>query len=165
MTLKNTHVNRFGMVTFLACMAFTALFILGIVMVGMGPVDARAVPPVGLTPEQYVQRKEVWIKSTPEAIAHGEKTYKLNCAFFYEANGKDSFLEMFKSGVFPNGNKGTELEIFRMLSKGNAELGVLKVDHIREDERWNLVHYLRSLNPNLPSTTQSEWKQFFKEGA
>jgi hypothetical protein len=151
------------MITFLACMAFSGLFFIFITVIGTGPVDARAVPPVGLTPEQYVQRKEVWIKSTPESIARGEASYKLNCAFYYNVNGKDIFLEMFSSGKLPN--KGTELEVFRMISKGDAEKGILKLDHLREDERWSVVHYLRSLNQKLPSTTQSEWKNFFKEGA
>lgn len=160
---NNSHVNRLGMITFLACMAVSALFFIFIIVIDPGPVDAQEIPPVGLTPKQYVERKEVWIKSTPESIARGEQSYKLNCAFYYQVNGKDSFLEMFKSGDLPN--KGTELEVFRMISKGNAELGIMKIDHIREDERWNIVHYLRSLNPNLPSTARSEWKNFFKEGA
>lgn len=161
--MSNSHVNRMGMITFLACMALSAVFFLLIVVIDPGAVDARVVPQIGLTPEQYVERKEVWIKSTPESISKGAQSYKINCAFFYETNGKDTFLEMFTGSDLPN--RGTELEVFRMISKGNAELGILKLDHLREDERWNIVHYLRSLNPNLPTTTQSEWKRFFKEGA
>lgn len=163
MITKNPHVNWTGMKAFIGCMAFSTVFFIYVLAFQPGPVDQQVVPEIGLTKTQYIERKEIWIKSTPESIQRGEKSYKLNLAFFYQEGGKDTFLEMFKSGELPN--KGTELEVFRMISKGNEDQGIMKVDHIREDERWDIVHYLRSLNPNLPATSNSEWKQFFKEGA
>jgi len=144
-------------------MVFKSLFFIFDLIIQPGPVDKPVVPEIGLTQKQYVERKEKWIKSTPESIKRGEESYKLNLSFFYQEGGKDTFLEMFKSGELPN--KGTELEVFRMISKGDKNLGIMKVDHIREDERWDIVHYLRSLNTKLPSTSNSDWKQFFKEGA
>ncbi len=163
MITKNPHANWTGMIAFIGCMAITTVFFIYVLEFQPGPVDQTKTPEVGLTKEQYIERKEIWIKSTPEAIARGEASYKLNCAFFYQEGKIDKFLEMFKSGDLPN--KGTELEVFRMISKGNTEQGIMKIDHIREDERWDIVHYLRSLNTNLPSTSRSDWKQFFKEGA
>jgi hypothetical protein len=160
---KNLHVNPTGMITFIACMIIATGFIIFVVAFEPGPVDVQATPEIGMTHDQYIQRKEVWAKSSPESIARGKESYRLNLAFYYNENGQDSFLEKFKTGKLPN--KGTELAVFRMISKGNAEENILKMDHFREDERWDLVHYLRSLNPKLPSTTNSEWKQFFKEGA
>jgi hypothetical protein len=160
---KNPHVNSTGMITFIICMIFATAFIIYVVVFEPGPVDVQAAPAIGMTQKQYVERIENWTKSTPESIARGEKAYKLNCSFYYNGNGQDPFLEMFKSGKLPN--KGTELDVFRMISKGNAEQHILKLDHLRDDERWDLVHYLRSLNPKLPSTTSSEWKQYIKEGA
>ncbi len=161
---KNPHVNWMGMITFAACIGVSVAFFIFTLIFQPGPVDAnQGVPPVGLTREQYVERKEAWIKSSPEAIARGEASYKVNLAFYYADKGADSLLEMFKAGKLPN--KGTELEVFRLLSQGNKDLGIMKIDHIREDERWDIVHYLRSLNTNLPSTSRSDWKKFFKEGA
>ena len=160
---KNPHVNWLGMVAFVGSIAVSVLFFIYTLIFHPGPVDAQPVAAPGLTVEQYVERKEAWIKSSPEAIARGQEVYRINCAFYYDENGKDKFLEMFKTGELPN--SGTELEVFRMISQGNKELGILKLDHIREDERWDLVHYLRSLNTNLPTTPRSQWKQFFKQGA
>lgn len=144
-------------------MILSTAFIIFVIAFEPGPVDAQESPAIGMTYKQYVQRKEAWIKSSPESIARGEAAYKLNGSFYYNKNGQDSFLEKFKLGKLPN--KGTELAIFRMISKGDPAENILKMDHLKEDERWDLVHYLRSLNPKLPSTTDSEWNQFFKEGA
>lgn len=160
---KNPHANWTGMIAFIACMVVTTLFFIYVLAFQPGPVDQQAVPEIGLTKKEYQERKETWSKSSPEAIKRGEASYKLNCAFFYEEGGKDKFLDMFKSGELPV--KGTELDIFRLISKGNKELGVMKLDHIREDERWDIVHYLRSLNTNLPSTSKSDWNNFINEGA
>jgi hypothetical protein len=161
---KNPHVNWMGMITFAVCMILSVGFFIFTLVFQPGPVDAnQGQPPVGLTMDQYIERKQSWAKSSPEAIARGERSYKLNLAFFYEEGGQDRFLEMVKAGQLPV--KGTELDLFRLLSTGNKDLGIMKIDHIREDERWDIVHYLRSLNTNLPSTPKSEWKKFFKEGA
>lgn len=163
MIAKNPHVNWTGMKTFIGCMVFSAVFFIFVLAFQPGPADKPVVPEIGLTKKQYIERKEKWIKSSPEAIKRGEASYKLNLAFFYQEGGKDTLLEMFKSGELPN--KGTELEVFRMISMGDKENGIMKIDHIQEDERWDIVHYLRSLNTNLPSTSNSDWKQFFKVGA
>lgn len=161
---KNPHVNWMGMITFALCMIFSVAFFIFTLIFQPGPVDAnQGQPPVGLTDKQYKERIEQWSKSSPEAIKRGEQSYKVNLSFYHEEGGKDRLVEMFKSGNLPN--RGTEIDVYRLLSSGSEELGILKIDHIREDERWDIVHYLRSLNTNLPSSPKSEWKKFFKQGA
>ncbi len=160
---KNPHVNWAGYMVFIGTMIFSVVFIIFTTVFQPGPVDAQALPDAGLTKEDYVNRIKAWSKSSPESVARGEKSYKLNCAFFYEEGGSDPFLEMFKSGNLPN--RGTEIDVFRMISKGDIENGIMKLDHLQTSERWDIVHYLRSLNPNLPSASNSDWKQFYNEGA
>jgi hypothetical protein len=51
-----------------------------------------------------------------------------------------------------------------VISKGLPLEGMNRMDHLMENERWDIVHYLRSLNPSLPSSSKADLDNYFKEG-
>lgn len=116
---------------------------------------------VGISKEEYVQRHKEWAKSSEASIARGKESYQINCAFCHQTGSSD-LLAQVKSGKLTYG--GRELDLFRILSMGLPQKGMGRMDHLLENERWDIVHYLRSLNPGLPSSSASDMNQYYQEG-
>lgn len=159
--MKNNAANWGGFLTLMGCLLVSTIFFAFVMLTQPGPVDSKAKAAAGLTHEEYIQRKETWIKSTSEAIQQGQVLYNLNCAYCHGGADNNLILSRFQSGDLKYGK--TELEVYAVISKGINGTTMTRMDHLHESERWSLVHYLRSLNSNLPTTKKSHWKIFFSE--
>ena len=158
--MKNPNVNWSGYLTFAACFAVATAFFIVIVFIQPGPVDAKSdALPQGITSEENQARKEKWYESTAESIQRGGEVYSLNCAYCHNDSNL-GILEKVKTGELKHGGK--QMDLFITITKGMT--GKHRFEYLVENDRWALVHYLRSLNPNLPSSSKSDFKKYLKEG-
>jgi len=91
-------------------------------------------------------------KKTPELLAKGKKLYEQNCAPCHGAKG---------DGKGPAGallkppprdfnvplnqwthSKGDLKKVFGVISKGIPNTGMVKWDHLSEQDRWGLVYFV-----------------------
>jgi mono/diheme cytochrome c family protein len=154
--------NRAGVITLAISFIISTGFIIFVIFIDPGPIDAaRGQVATGISFKEYVARHADWEKYTQESALRGEESYKINCAFCHQTD-KNNLLDQFKSGKLKHG--GAELEVFSVISKGVPLEGMNRMDHLMENERWDVVHYLRSLNPSLPSSNKTDLETYFKEG-
>jgi hypothetical protein len=155
--------DRAGFLTFAISFIIAVGVILAVIFLDPGAIDAaRGQVAVGISHAEYIARAKEWMRYSQESALRGEESYKLNCAFCHEGNGH-SLLGQFKTGKLQHG--GTELDVFKVISKGvHDQTGnMARMDHLMENERWDIVHYLRSLNPSLPSSSPSDINDYLKD--
>ncbi len=157
--MKNPNVNWQGYITFAVCFAAAIVFFKVVVFLQPGPVDIKTTESMGVTSEQNIARKEEWYKSTAQAIQRGSEIYTLNCAYCHSESGAN-VSERVKSGQLKYGGK--QMDLFKTITKGMG--GQHRFEYLLENDRWALVHYLRSLNSELPSSSNSEFRKYTKEG-
>ncbi len=161
--MKNPNVNWSGYLTFAASFAFATVFIVYIIYIQPGPVDEMNKYKdlaVGLTHDENIQRKEAWFQSNPAAVERGASLYSTNCAYCHSTGATASLSDKMKSNSLQHGAK--EVELFKTITRGMQ--GQHRFEYLMENDRWALVHYLRSLNSGLPSSSKSDFKKYLKEG-
>lgn len=90
------------------------------------------------------------VKFTPELQKAGEHIYQKNCQSCHGTPGKDDWARL----VPPPGDlakevaqKNSDGELFYKITTGKAPMPEFR-NIINEEERWNLVAYIRSFNPS-----------------
>lgn len=158
--MKNPYFNLVGYIAIIGGFSvFVGLFYLFVFVVNK-PIDAHArIAAPGLTAEENAVRKKVWYESTQEAIHRGAQVYSLSCTHCH-GETQNNILERVKSGQLVYGGK--PFDLFRTITKGME--GQHRFDYLLENDRWALVHYLRSLNPQLPQSQPAEFRKYLKEG-
>ncbi len=100
-------------------------------------------------------------KSTPELVAQGKSLYSSNCASCHGNEGKGdgpaaaAFTPRprnFAAGEWKNGGKPSQ--VFQTLSTGMGSMPPFAA--LPPDQRWALVHYIRSLSPNPPEDSAAD---------
>ncbi len=95
---------------------------------------------------------------TPELVAHGKQLFLVNCASCHGPEGRGNgeraaelnpkprnyHTEKFKFGA-------TSPEIFNTIANGSPGTSMPAFALLPAEDRWALVHYVRSLIPNPPS--------------
>jgi mono/diheme cytochrome c family protein len=90
-------------------------------------------------------------KSTPEVLAKGKASYATNCVLCHgekgDGNGPAGQAmnpkpRDFNAGQFKNGN--TPEGIFKTLGEGLKDTAMVSFQHLSEEERWALAHYVNN---------------------
>ncbi len=106
------------------------------------------------------------VPATNESISSGKEAYTQNCAVCHGIDGKPMLPKMKEEGIdFSNKQMMSEMTdnvMFWKISEGVIENGVPTLmpfwnDKLSEDERWNVINYIRTLSvetgAETPSTT------------
>lgn len=128
-------------------------------MLARGPVEPLKVAASGSGADMGDVAK--LSKPTPELIATGHKLFMANCIACHGPEGKGNGPAAaafnppprnFTLGVFKNGAKPTQ--IFQTLITGMGSMPSFA--GLPPEQRWALVHFIRSLSPNHPEDTTAD---------
>ncbi len=123
-----------------------ALFVISMVTFAFHPVGKEP----WLVPDKYVKMSNP-VKSDPKSISSGKKLYIMNCE---ECHGKKGIGDGSKVPdlktqppdlTSPLSQKQSDGELFYKISEGKGEMPKAKKDLPDEEDRWNLVNYIRFL--------------------
>ena len=112
--------------------------------------------PLAKAPQRAVARRNP-LQDDPEAVAGGAKLYALRCA---ECHG-----EMAEGGKKAPSLMADEVQqstpgaIFWLLSNGVVRRGMPVWSKLPELQRWQLVSYIKSLNPKPDAGSESRSKE------
>jgi mono/diheme cytochrome c family protein len=109
-------------------------------------------------PPEYANKKNT-VKATPQSIAAGKKLYEAKCLSCHGKTGKGDgdIAKKLQNVKMPDLStaefaKDSDQEIFWIISEGSKDqplMAAFKKDKelSNENNRWNLVNYLRTLAP------------------
>lgn len=148
-----------GMIAFIFSMVFVTVFILYIVFMHPG-VNLGEIPdPSGKTVTQEVKTTFVdpW-KTTPELIEHGSKLFQTNCALCHGPKGigdgpAGASLNPKPRNLIEGKWKvgGDSISLYTTLTKGIAGSSMPGFAHFKSEDRWAMVHWVRSItNDKVP---------------
>ncbi len=107
-----------------------------------------------------------WL-STDEGIAQGAKVYKIHCAVCHGAGGLGDGTpglvpppRNLVEGQWERG--GSSKELFVTLRDGMEGSSMVSFKHLSAEDRWALVHYIRSITKNKPEDSLKELEEFAK---
>lgn len=158
---QKDYYNRAGMWMFAVSMVISLGFFAYILMINPGPLDTGVFDvKVVFTKAEADERTTSWKQLTPENIAYGESLYNLNCVQCHSSSGSDLVKANFQQGNVKYGMK--PLQVYAVVRKGFN--GEHRFDYLPEKEKWAMISYLRSLQPNAPDDDQADWNDFLKKG-
>lgn len=123
-------------------------------LIALGPaVIAAAAPQTTAAPAGPTPGATNPVKATPESIAHAKKLYTVDCEICHAAKGdgksqlaKDLNLSL-QDWSDPKTLAGkTDGELFQAIRKGNEKMPPEAVSRAKDEDVWNLVHYIRSFS-------------------
>jgi mono/diheme cytochrome c family protein len=85
---------------------------------------------------------------TEQSISTGRRIYEKNCAACHGASGKGDAGPGLTGAVLTHGN--TDGEIFHVISDGAAKVMKGYKEKLTEEERWDLVNYVKILRNTEP---------------
>lgn len=109
-------------------------------------------PTPWVVPDKYVSMANP-IKSDAKSIAEGKKLFQVNCEPCHGKKGLGNGTKApdlkttpgnFTTATFQSQTDGS---IFYKLSEGRKEMPKSKKDLPNDNDRWNLVNYLRTFTP------------------
>ena len=107
-----------------------------------------------------------WL-STSQSIAQGAKVYKIHCAVCHGAKGLGDGTpglvpppRNLVEGEWKHG--GSSKELFITLRKGIEGTSMVSFKHLSKEERWTLVHYIRSITKSKANDDLEELEEFAK---
>lgn len=163
--------NRSGYYIFLGCMAASFLFFIYISFIhpGVKGVDKNIVTDFAPSDEgttfDLATVAEPWM-SSEEMIAVGSKSYQVNCALCHGPDGKG--IEAMGSRDLVEGKwkvGGSSIELFKTIENGlkpdpSVPSIMAPFKHLPVNERWALVHYIRSITENKVADDEAELQAF-----
>lgn len=165
--------NRAGYYMFLGSMiASFALFIyLGFIHPGVRGIDKNIVEDYSPSAEgqrfDLATEEQPWV-SSEGMIAAGNKSYQANCALCHGADGTGIAAMGARNLVEGKWKKGGKsVDLFNTITKGlerdPSVPGIMApFAHLPVNERWALVHYIRSITNNATADDASELEAFAK---
>lgn len=154
--------NRVDIVTFVSSFVFLSIFV-GLTASDL--LDRETTEPVKVAEAAGggadVGDVNKFAKPTPELIAEGKKLYATNCASCHGTDGKgdgpaaaafNPKPRNFTAGEWKQGGKPSQ--IFHTLSAGMGSMPSFAA--LPADQRWALVHFIRSLSPNRPEDSAAD---------
>lgn len=167
----NDPYNRSGYYIFLGTMAASILFFVYIAFIhpGVKGVDKNVI--TDYSPESDAKKfdlttvTEPWL-SSDDMIAAGSKSFQMNCALCHGADAKGLAAMGSRDLVEGKWKKGgRSIDLFNSITNGlekdpNVPAIMAPFKHLPVNERWALVHYIRSITQNKPEDNQDELKAF-----
>ena len=178
MSYDSGSYNDSGFKVFAFSMAFSLLFFVYIGFVHEG-VDLKEIPDEVLQNLDDTSDKAVlplvdigdvenpWVESA-DMIAHGEKVYQQSCALCHGKGGLgdgvagQSLPE--KPRNFVEGNwesQGTLEALYEVVRKGQGKY-MAPFAHLPKNDRWAVVHYIRSITKNKVVDDPTQLEAFGK---
>ncbi|MCB0390867.1 MAG: c-type cytochrome [Bdellovibrionales bacterium] len=172
--MTNTNVtldpyNRGGMWAFLLSFSFSVVFFIWIAFIHPGvnlneipeevqkamSADQSQQPQSESAPAVAAGKKEPtgdpWV-SSPEMIAQGKEVYSKNCAVCHGNEGKGDgpgsggMARNLVEGQWKAG--GDSISLFKTIAGGLPGTTMVSFKHIPKNDRWALVHFIRSITQN-----------------
>lgn len=167
----NDPYNRSGYYIFLGTMiaSFLLFLYLSVIHPGVKGVDKNLVldyaPSEGGEVFDLATVEKPWVFSN-EMVAVGNKSYQMNCALCHGADGK---------GIAAMGSRdlvegkwkigGKSIDLFNSITNGlerdpRVPSIMAPFKHLPVNERWALVHFIRSISENKPADDEAELEAF-----
>lgn len=150
----NEAANRGGMIIFAFCMIFSFVFFIYTTAFQPGPIDTVKYPPGGLTEETLVKVRKERATSTPEKIENGKRLFQVHLSFL---ENEEDILTALNS---THKDQTSEVKMFYFVSNGFLQTARNKYMYIPEENRWDIVHYLRSKVQNPAVSSSKEWDSY-----
>ena len=166
------NYNKTGFLAFIGSFGFSILLfvVLGYFYTDI-QIDEVVEPPAEGTVVKRLDLAAVekpWL-STDELVAHGQKTYKSNCATCHGNTGKGDgpgsagmVVRNLIQGEWQKG--GTSIALYKTLTNGIEGTSMAGFSHIKPVSRWALVHYVRSITKNKVEDDAAELEAFANKG-
>lgn len=167
---KLSDHNKGGMVAFVFAMAFTFIFFIYISFIYPGiQIDkVKEAPGPASQLLGQVQLKEPW-KTSDAWVEKGKQVFSVNCQICHGPQGKGdgpgglalkppprNLIE----GQWQVG--GTSIQLFGTISNGMAGTSMAAFGHLPVEDRWALVHFIRSITTNAPKEDPTKIEVFAK---
>ena len=170
-TSKNSY-NRFGLYFFLGTMMFSSLWVLYYIFINNSidlgeTADAPSAQVAQIESSTEDAGLESWI-SSENFITQGSKIYKAQCALCHGGKG----LGDGTPGLFPPPRNlvegkwtqgGSSKDLFTTIEKGIVGSSMVSFQHLAKEDRWALVHYIRSITKNKVPDNTIELEEFAKK--
>lgn len=172
--------NKGGMIAFVFSMVFTLSFFVYVSFIHKG-VDLKEVSEVQPSAEQTVAGaeaapagpkkianinavNEAWV-STPELVDHGAAAFSTTCAMCHGATGAGDGPAGAALNPKPRNlvegkwtTKGDSLALFDVVTNGIKNTSMAPFGHLNVNERWAIVHYIRSITKNKVADDEGQLK-------
>lgn len=178
--VKNAHQNhKHGMQLFVFAMVFVCVFFIYVTFfhphtspdyvanVKEKIAQEVAAPAPAPAATAAAEAAELWT-STPEKITKGEGIFKTNCALCHGEKGAGDGVagkalkpppRNYTEGTWKFGN--STIALFNSISKGSPGTSMAGYESIlKEDERWAVVAYVKTLGKNIVEPSAAEIKAF-----
>ncbi len=167
--------NKSGYFIFIGCMVFTAVFFIYIAFIhpGVKNIDKNLVknydPNVVVKTFDLASVQQPWVTSE-DMIKAGQKTYSANCVSCHAADyqgvaamGARNLIE----GKWKMG--GTSVALYKTLQNGlkpdpTVAAVMVSFKNLPKNERWALVHLIRSVTKNKITDDMNELTKFAESG-
>lgn len=169
--MSNDPYNKSGFNVFMFCMVFTALFFIYIAFIhpGVESIDKNISkdynPALEVTKFDLASVEKPWVTSE-DMIKAGLKSYSANCASCHAADYKGMAAMGSRNLVEGKWKKGgTSVALFKTLQNGleqdpSVPAIMASFKHLPVNERWALVHFVRSISENKIEDNQEQLQQF-----
>ena len=117
--------------------------------------------------EEATKELGVLWKSSEILVGKGAKVYKMHCALCHGAEGLGDGTPStppprnLVEGKWKQGGKSKDL--FLTIQKGITGTTMASFQHLPIEDRWALVHYIRSITKNKVLDDEKELEEFFEE--
>jgi len=155
--------NRLNQVVFVSSIFFLVIFVsLTLSDVLKRPVTAQIkVKAVEGPPEETPAKMNQLRKETPELVAKGKELFQVNCVTCHGATGhgdgpaSTALTPKPRNFTSADGwkNGRAPAQIFKTLKEGIPGSAMASFATLPLEDRWELVHYVRTFTPNPPPDT------------